>query len=315
MRFFAVWVYLSWLNAIGSLARQLVKIGQIRNAFVCWLLRYLPYGAVLWIFRCTYVLPFVGRSLKNRAFVADANKQSLLDKHGQKGFVFTTQRRLVLEMAATWGQNRQILAEIAQCRKQLNEIVEPLHMAGKPVILAPLHMVSDVLAGIVGSGLTPGKTTVIVSSSVEAFQLQARSLGGIDLDYCSIHDDNREIAGNLTEAIMEAADLKRNIMIFPDITPDYTINTNPDATAKMSCQLFGRAAHLHSGILRVARMLAAEVVFYHLYDDCGLKLHAFTAVNARDLKKVMPEIIENSIRQYPDDWMLWHAHSLFFINE
>jgi lauroyl/myristoyl acyltransferase len=315
MRFFSVWVYLSWLNATGSLVRELDKIGHVRNAIVCWMLRHLPYGAVLRMFRCIYVLPFVGRKLKNRAYVADANKRTLLNKQGQKGFVFATQRRLVMDMAATWGQNRQILAEIAQCRKQLNNIVEPLHMAGKPVILAPLHMVSDVLAGIVGSGLTPGKTTVIVSSSVEVFQLQARSLGGIDLDYCSIHDDNREIAGNLMEAIMEAAELKRNIMIFPDITPDYTVNTNPDGTAKMSCQLFGRSAHLHSGILRIARMLAAEVVFYHLYDDGGLKLQVFAAVNARNLKKMMPEIIETSIRQHPDDWMLWHAHSLFFINE
>jgi lauroyl/myristoyl acyltransferase len=315
MRFFVIRVYLAWCNALRYLAQQLASIGRAGNVVVCKMLHYLPYRVVLALFHAAYCLPWVGRRLKCRAMVARANKQALLGMREQRDFTRLTLRRKLLELAATWAQNRRVLADIAQCRAELNAVVAPLHQAGSPVILAPLHMVSDILAGMVGAGVTPGKTTVIVSSSVEAYQQQVRQLGGIDLDYCSIHDDNRDIAGNLMDAIMEAVELKRNIMIFPDITPDYTVNTNPANTSKLPCQLFGRAAHLHSGILRVARMLSAQVVFYHLYEEGGLKLRIFEPVSARNLKKMLPEVIETAICQHADDWMLWHAHSLFFINE
>lgn len=62
-------------------------------------------------------------------------------------------------------------------------------------------------------------------------------------------------------------------------------------------------------------MMSAQVVFYHLYFDNGLKIVIHPPVAARKLKDDMPRIIEQSIRDYSTDWMLWHSHSLFFIND
>ncbi|MFI8417416.1 ABC transporter [Serratia sp. NPDC078593] len=315
MRFFAVWVYLTWRNSINKAAHALYGVRRLQSRFACFLLQYVNYRWILALVYAGGILPFSWRGLKRRGKVAAANKQSLIGAGKRLDYTRLIQRRHVLELAATYGKNPQVLAQLECCRQQLNAVVEPLHQAGSPVILAPLHMVSDVLAGIVGGGVFPGQATVIVSSSAEIYQEQARKQGGVNLSYCSIHDDNRAIAGNLTSAIMEAAEHKRNIIIFPDITPDYTVGTNKAGSAKLSCRLFDRSAHVHSGVIRLAKALSAQVVFYNLYYDKEIKIHIYPTMAAKELKTQLPEMVEQAIKQYPQDWLLWHAHSLFFINE
>ncbi len=315
MRFFAVWVYLSWRNFLTKIARSFEPFRRAHGKAVCWLLRRGDYRWFLWLAALGRKLRLGNRGERKRAFVAAANKQCLLDDGYKLDYAKLSQRRRLLDLAATFGQNPQVLAQLEQCKAQLNAIVEPLHQAGQPVVLAPLHMVSDVLAGMVGGGVFPGQATVIVSVSAEIYEEKARQLGGVNLSYCSIHDDSRAIAGNLMTAIMEAAEHQRNIIIFPDITPDYTVNTNEAETAKLHCRLFNRPANLHSGVIRIARALSAQVVFYYLYYDKEIKIHIYPPMPARSLKAQLPEIIEESIARHPGDWLLWHSHSLFFINE
>lgn len=315
MNFFAVWVWLSWLNGVNRLSRQGARARRGAEALACLLLRYLNYRVVLWFVRGFYALPFCGRRLKNRTRVAEANMQALLGTDGEFDYAAMAIRRQVFDAAATRGQNRRLLAELARCTAQLNEVVAEVHQTGTPVILAPLHMVSDVLAGIVGAGVTPGHTTVLVSSSAEVYERAERQKVGLNLDYCSIHSASHDIATGMMSALAETGELKRNMMIFPDITPDFTHMTNKTVAAKLPCRLFGRPANLHSGIIRTARMLSARVVFYFLYDDGEIKIDIYPPVSARDLKQQLPDIVEKSLRMRPNDWMLWHAHSLYFINE
>ncbi|CAI1731330.1 ABC transporter [Serratia fonticola] len=315
MRFFAVWAYLAWRNSLATLTRSMAPLRKAQRSTACWLLQHGDYRWFLALAAWGRRLRLGDRGERRRAFVAAANKQCLLGDGRKLDFAGVSYRRRLLDLAATYGQSPQIQAQMERCKAQLNAVVEPLHQAGSPVVLAPLHMVSDVLAGMVGGAAFPGQATVIVSSSVEIYQEKVRQLGKVNLAYCSIHDDSREIAGNLMAAIMEAADHRRNIMIFPDITPDYTVNANTAATAKLPCRLFDRPANLHSGVIRIARALSAQVVFYYLYYDQELKIHIEPPVQARSLKARLPEIIETSIARHPEDWLLWHSHSLFFINE
>ncbi|WMT13865.1 ABC transporter [Serratia fonticola] len=315
MRFFAVWVYLAWRDALAKVARGFLPLRRAQNKSVCWLLRHGDYRWFLGLAALSRWLRLSNRGERRRAFVAAANKQCLINDGRKVDFAKISQRRRLLDLASAYAGNAQLLAQLEHCQVQLNAVVEPLHRAGQPVVLAPLHMVSDVLAGMVGAGVFPGQATVVVSASAEVYQERTRQQAGINLSYCSIHDDNRAIAGNLTSAIMAAADHQRNIMIFPDISPDYTVNTNEAKTAKLRCRLFDRPANLHSGVIRIARALSAQVVSYYLYYDQGIKIHIYPPIAACNLKAKLPELIETSIVKHPEDWLLWHSHSLFFINE
>ncbi|MEB2649715.1 hypothetical protein SOP86_29140, partial [Pseudomonas canadensis] len=61
--------------------------------------------------------------------------------------------------------------------------------------------------------------------------------------------------------------------------------------------------------------LRAQVVFYSLYFDRGIRIHIEEPVAADRVGRVMPAIVERTLRRHADDWLLWHSHSLFFINE
>lgn len=253
---------------------------------------------------------------RNRRAVAVANRLSLLGDRRPVDFAWLMQRRRLLDLAAVYAHNGPLLAQLAQCSVQLNRVVEPLHRAGVPVILAPMHTVSDVLAALVGADVYPGRATVIVSGDVQQHFRQAPAHGWRQrLDCCSIHDDQRLIAGKLAQAMLEAADHHRNIILFPDITPDYTLHGNSGPTAKLACRLFNRPAQLHSGIVRLSRALRAQIVCYSLYYDRGLHIRIDEPVAAENIRLALPGLVEQAMVRHADDWLLWHSHSLFFINE
>lgn len=315
MKFYALWCALFWRNLTVRCQWLVYKLQLVGYRAQCLLFRQLNYRIIFSFAHIRRFLKLTSRSVKLRAAVAQSNRQCLLNDNKKFDYIWLTQRRELLIQAVTYGQNRRLLRELAACSAELNNIVEPMQRAGQSVILAPLHMVSDVLTTMVGAAVYPGKATVITSRSADFHSEAERQQGGVDLTYCSIHEDNKNIAGNLMSSVMEAAENKRNIILFPDITPDFTQFASKDRAEKLPCRLFDRSANLHSGIIRLARMMSAKVVFYHLYFDKGLKIYIHEPVSAKNLKTEMPRIIEQSIRDHSTDWMLWHSHSLFFIND
>lgn len=314
MRLLAVRGYLAWRNGLDAMARLSATGAGMGNRLTCVLLRRVDYR--LWLeVRRRLRGSRPQRRFRHRHAVALANRRSLLGE-GKLDFAWLMQRRQWLDIAAVYARNAALRKHLAHCSAQLDRVVEPLHRAGVPVLLAPMHTVSDVLATLVGAGVYPGRATVIVSGDVQAFARRApEDEWRQRLDYCSIHDDPRHIAGTLSQAMLEAAEHRRNIILFPDITPDYTLNSKQDASAKLACHLFGRPAHLHSGIVRLSRALRAQVVCYSLYFDRGICIHIEEPVAADRVGLAMPAIVERTLRRHADDWLLWHSHSLFFINE
>ena len=92
------------------------------------------------------------------------------------------------------------------------------------------------------------------------------------------------------------------------------MQTHEAQSGKISCRLFDRPAKLHSGVQRFSRIVSAKVVFYHLYYQQGIKIKIYSPLTPKEVAANLPSMIENTLRDYPQDWLLWHSHSLYFIN-
>jgi lauroyl/myristoyl acyltransferase len=314
MRFVIIWCVFSAKNSLTPVLKLHSVIRRCAFAVFRKLLRYGNLPVLLWVAKRLCSLGLLGRAYRRQNAVATQNFRSLTGLDGTVDAAWIATRRSILEVAATWARHPAMLRQIADCSAALDSVVAPLHQQNIPVVLAPLHAVSDVLAAMVGAGVTPGRAGVVVSSSAEVYNQQAREMGNVSLTYCSIHQNNTQLASSLMSLIMEVASGERNLIIFPDITPDYTVQTEEGTSSRLSCRLFNRPAQLHSGVARLSRAISAQVVFYHLYYQNGLRIHIHTPVSARKAAARLPDIIEQQMREYPQDWLLWHSHSLYFIN-
>ncbi|EGT4254024.1 ABC transporter [Citrobacter amalonaticus] len=314
VRFFIIWSVFSVKNSAGWLYNAKRDFSQGTLILLRKMARYLPLSALLAAAKGLCALRLLGRSFRLRNAVANENLRCLTGQTGRVDAAWIAVRRRLLEEAATWGQNPVLLQQIRACAAELDAVVAPLHQQNIPYILAPLHTVSDILAAMIGACVTPGKASVVVSSSAELYNAQTRELGGINLSYCSIHQQNKTLAGDLIGLITDVATGQQNMIIFPDISPDYTLQAEGALAAKMPCRLFGRSAKLHNGVVRLSGVIAAQVVFYHLSYDNGLHIHIHPPVSNQDVAHALPDIIESTLREYPQEWLLWHSHSLFFIN-
>lgn len=96
---------------------------------------------------------------------------------------------------------------------------------------------------------------------------------------------------------------------------DYTIHARGRHSAKFPYTLFGRKGNLNEGVIRMSRLLSAPVILYYLSYDGKFNIHIEAPLIGRELKEKLPVIIESALRSNPNDWVLWHAHFLYFIND
>lgn len=314
VRFLIVWSVLSAKNSAGVMTYARHAVSRRAMFLLRKMVRYVPLSVLLPVAKGLCAMRLIGRSFRLRNAVANENYRCLTGHKGRVDAAWTAVRRRLLEEAATWGQNPALLQQIRACAAKLDAVVAPLHQQNVPYILAPLHTVSDVLAAIIGACVTPGKASVVVSSSAELYNAHSRALGGIALSYCSIHQENKALAGSLMDLITDVATGQQNMIIFPDISPDYTLQAEGALAAKLPCRLFGRSAKLHNGLVRLSGVIAAQVVFYHLSYDRGLRIHIHPPVSSQNVADALPDIIEATLREHPQEWLLWHSHSLYFIN-
>ncbi|HDC4352366.1 TPA: ABC transporter [Enterobacter cloacae] len=314
VRLFIIWSVLSFKNSTGKIEDIHQRLTQCGVVFLRKIVRVVPLPVTLTVAKGLCATRLFGRAFRLRNAVANENVRCLTGQKIRLNVAWLTVRRRLLEEAATWAQNPALLQQMRTCAAELNAVVTPLYQQNAPYILAPLHTVSDVLAAIIGASVTPGKASVVVSSSAELYSAPARAFGGVALDYCSIHQENKTLASNLMDLITDVAAGQRNMIIFPDITPDYTSQAEGMLVAKQPCRLFGRSARLHGGVVRLSGAIAAQVVFYHLSYDNRLRIHIHPPVSSQHVASALPDNIESTLRASPQEWLLWHSHSLYFIN-
>lgn len=314
IRFLVVWSVFSVRKWCAKLTSYYLPLTDVSQKTMRRMMRYIPMPLLINVVHVLCQLRLVGRKYRGRTAVATQNYRCLTGAEGQIDAGWIAMRRQLLEMGATWGQHPAALAQIQACITELDTVVAPLAAQKTPIVLAPLHCVSDILAAIVGAGVGARKASVVVSSSAESYTLASRHLGGVALSYCSIHQDNTSLASTLMTLMANVSEGQENMIIFPDIPADYTVQTHEAQSGKITCRIFGRPAKLHNGVQRFSRIVSAQVVFYHLYYQQGIKIKIYSPLTPKEVTKNLPVIIENTLRDYPQDWLLWHSHSLYFIN-
>ncbi|ASM13597.1 hypothetical protein [Serratia marcescens] len=144
---------------------------------------------------------------------------------GRLDFAWLMQRRQWLDLAAI--RPHALMEHLAQCTSQSirwwSRCIAGVRCCGAD------DTVSDVL-GAVGAGVYPGgngdrfrDAQTLARRAPEGEWAAARLL----LD----SRRSRHIAGTLSQALLEATEHRRNIILFPDITPDYTL-TDPGRLGK-----------------------------------------------------------------------------------
>ncbi|ELM1620451.1 TPA: hypothetical protein N2F56_001296 [Salmonella enterica] len=257
---------------------------------------------------------FYAKGYRLRACVANANQHCLLPQ-SSLNYTLTANRREIIEFYSTWGQDTQILQQIDCCAEELRRTVNDVVDAGTPLILAPLHMVSDVAAVIVASKANPIKSTVVVSSNANEWNARARAQGNIDVDYCSVEQTAQDIGLSLATACIDVSEGTRGLIVFADMVPDYSMRKSDKTQDTFLCRMFDRPAHLHNGLIRLSKVTKADVIFFHLYYDQQIKIRVLPAVSYKNVRNQLPGVIEQAITQFSQDWLLWHQHCLYFINE
>jgi len=295
--------------------RGCLWLGGLRFRLARVLLRHLHYRWLFGLAHLARAVGLTGSAQRYRSLVARENCRCLLGDSQQIDFTWMSQRREILEIAATWAQNPAFVQEIEACAARLKQALQPLLDAKTPIILAPMHNVSDIVAVIIGAKAVGLPLTVIVSSNADVYHPQDRQQAGLEnISYCSIHAPAEGRASQLMHDLPECAAGERVMLLFPDMVQEYTKLAATGEMGAYPCRLFDRPASLHNGIVRLSRAISAQVVFYSLSFDKGLVISVDAPVAARQLPQRMPEIIEDALRRYPGDWLLWHLHTLFFTN-
>lgn len=222
-------------------------------------------------------------------------------------------RRVFLEKCIIDYNAQEFNQDFLSMINELNGIIANVKKDGTPVILAPLHMVSDLLAVFVASKASQCKTTVIISAGAHKLTQKDFSHRGVNLHYCSIHQSKYNFAEKMTILLDEVIAGDNNLIIFPDIIPSYsTHNADTLNGSRLTCRMFNRAASIHAGIIKLSKMTKAKVIPFYLSYGNSFSIHVYSPVCHLKIAEELPRILESAILNNSDDWLLWHYKKLYF---
>lgn len=211
--------------------------------------------------------------------------------------------------------DKKTVAQLQQCAEALDSAINQLGDSPRPVILAPLHMVSDVLAGIV-CGLLPGNGVRIISTHLDGAvgprESEALRRSKVKM---SLVDPGSISSSDLKKIIRDIRGQRCRLVIFPDAPPEVTWHLTGKHMRSEDCQLFDRPARIHSGLSELAKLSDAQVLFFGLVRRQGrLKLRVYGVAQPDEVTVQLPRMLETALLTDPQDWLLWHTPSLYYFH-
>lgn len=213
-------------------------------------------------------------------------------------------------------RNPILLAQLEQCADTINQYILTMDQ-NHPVILAPMHFVSDLVVGVMSSMVSPRRAIIISTHEDDALcENEDEVLRLLNISMKKSNPLHIKIS-ELKSLIRSVKQRKENFIIYPDALPEVTYQLTQKNMKTFKCHLFKREAKLHYGIVELARMCDAQVLFYGIYYDKEkqkINVDIYGESSHQELEVNAPKFIEGAILKHPEDWMLWSSPSFFYFN-
>lgn len=302
-----------WVNE-GLMKMLTSLLFPYRKCEALWW-RNFPYPWHLKIHVFAHALSFIFHgSMRKRDSQANINMQWV--KPGAKHHAHLTlwAKKRCLEKAFYF-HNKSLLREVKMCAVKLQAQVEVLRATGTPVIFAPMHTISDMLAAMVCGFVTPGNLAIISSHKTNSLGPdEAAGYAALNMTLVKFHpvDSNPVV---LKQILRSVKNHSTNLLVYPDVLPEVTERVFKKSMRTTDCKMFDRPAKIHSGLSELSRMAGATVIFFCLFERDGkLDIDILDQVQFAHVPEATPNIIQRAITSYPYVWLLWHSPSFFYFN-
>ena len=276
--------------------------------------KYIPYNWLLTGFAPLYAIYVVLAKRSVRSVFIQRNMKLLLPEVRPRSVYAVWHKRSALDKAIYF-YNRRLESDIKACARRIEECAEQARADGSPVILAPLHMVSETVALGICALVAPSKIWIVAAREtgiLKPDQLRRFRDFGVDIVWL---DPLTLKSGELIQALSALKRGKGNFLIFPDSLPEITTRIFRKTMSTENYILFDRKAQLHSGLAKMAHMVGAKVLFFSLATRAErIVIEMIKVVPCEEISVELPAFIEAALRNTPQSWMLWHSPSSFFFN-
>lgn len=229
---------------------------------------------------------------------------------------FCVMRQKILKNALV-NDNKQLLEQLEACAAKIRSYIDANNISSH-LIFAPLHTVSDILQTVIAAQVT-GKPVVVVSvhnSMQSLHEKQNNNSQGISIEQFNPEAMEGNEGNSLQDIIFSLVENQKNLVIFPDALPECTTRLTKKKMKTFPVRLLERSCELHSGLPVFSRLLKQSTLFYciKLDDKNNLNIDILDCVDHRKIEKKMPELVEQGICRYNNEWTLWHYTSFFSYN-
>lgn len=229
---------------------------------------------------------------------------------------FCVMRQKILKNALV-NENKQLLEQLEACAAKIRSYIDANNISSH-LIFAPLHTVSDILQTVIAARVT-GKPVVVVSvhnSMQSLHEKQNNNSQGISIEQFNPEAMEGNEGNSLQDIIFSLVENQKNLVIFPDALPECTTRLTKKKMKTFPVRLLERSCELHSGLPVFSRLLKQSTLFYciKLDDKNNLNIDILDCVDHRKIEKKMPELVEQGICRYNNEWTLWHYTSFYSYN-
>lgn len=304
-------ILLSGYIRVFFIKKTIIK--SIINLFYDLLFRYIDYRVILFI-----AVRFSMCFNKNHG-LNDSYRQThfnILGFHTATTHHVCVTRQRILKRALIH-ENKELLKQLERCADDIRQYIREKKLS-EHVVFAPLHTVSDIIQTVIAA-LVFKKTAIVVSvhdAIPDLDKRQSNNNHDIFIEQFNPEKMTGNAGSEFQDVIFSLLNNQKNLVIFPDALPECTTKFSNRKMKTYPVRMHGKNCELHSGLPFFSRLLKQKTLFYTIsFDNLNnIKLSILDCIDYQHIESRMPLLLEDGIRRYHNEWILWHYTSFFGYN-